>query len=47
MVELIELPRKSLLVNGMLPPALESLLNRVRKTRAAQLDELTNFMNRW
>ena len=46
-VELIEMPRKSLLVEGMLPAPMESLLNRVRKTRANQLDELTSFMNRW
>ncbi len=46
-VELIEIPRKSLLVDGMLPAPIESLLNRIRKTRDGQLDELTTFMNRW
>lgn len=46
-VDLAELPRDSLLVNGALPPELQRELEAVHASRSAALDEMTDFLNRW
>jgi len=46
-VDLVEIPRDGLLVNGQLPPALKALLDDVHAARSQALDEMTDFLNRW
>lgn len=46
-VDLAELPREALRVNGALPPALQQALKAIHAARAQALDEMTDFLNRW
>lgn len=46
-LDVLEVPRALLLVNGALPPGLSKLLQLVQTQRAAALDELSDFLNRW
>jgi CRP-like cAMP-binding protein len=46
-VDVLELPREALLVNGVLPPALIAVLKDVHSTRTKALDEMSDFLNRW
>lgn len=46
-VDLAELPRDALLVNGALIPSLAEALRAVHEARAQALDEMTDFLNRW
>ncbi len=47
-VEALELPRVSLTsAKGELPAVLQAVLEEARKTRAASLSEMNDFLNRW
>jgi CRP-like cAMP-binding protein len=46
-VEVLELPRASLLIDGKIPPALAALLKNVQTGRMKALDEMSDFLNRW
>ncbi|MEW6433662.1 MAG: cyclic nucleotide-binding domain-containing protein [Myxococcota bacterium] len=46
-VDLAELPREALLVNGKLTHDLEQALKAIHQARAQALDEMTDFLNRW
>ncbi len=46
-VDLAELPREALLLNGRLSPELVRVLQAVHDARLKALDEMTDFMNRW
>lgn len=46
-VDLVEIPRDSLLVHGHLLPALKHVLDQVHAARSQALDEMTDFLNRW
>ncbi|MEW5738315.1 MAG: cyclic nucleotide-binding domain-containing protein [Myxococcota bacterium] len=46
-VDLAELPREALLVNGALPKGLAQVLKAIHEARAQALDEMTDFLNRW
>ena len=46
-VDVIELPRASLLIDGNLPPSLTALLKTVQTGRMKALDEMSDFLNRW
>lgn len=46
-VDLAELPREALLVNGQLTHNVAQALQAVHDARAQALDEMTDFLNRW
>ena len=46
-VDVLELPRTSLLIDGKLPPGLAALLKTVQTSRMKALDEMSDFLNRW
>lgn len=46
-VDLAELPREALLVNGALPTRLAQELEAIHQARVRALDEMTDFLNRW
>jgi CRP-like cAMP-binding protein len=46
-VDVVEIPRDRLLVNGALPHATERALREIHEARAQALDEMTAFLNRW
>lgn len=46
-VDLVELPRAALLVKGQLPIELMAHLKELDQRRAAALDELSSFLDRW
>ncbi len=46
-VDVLELPREALLIDGKLPPRLAALLEAVKKGRMKALDEMSDFLNRW
>lgn len=46
-VDVLELPRAVLLIDGKLPPRLLTLLEAVKKGRMKALDEMSDFLNRW
>jgi CRP-like cAMP-binding protein len=46
-VDLVEIPRDSLLVHGHLPAGLRKVLDDVHAARSRALDEMTDFLNRW
>lgn len=46
-VDVIELPRASLLIDGRLPAGLAALLKTVQTSRMKALDEMSDFLNRW
>lgn len=46
-VDLVELPRRALLLQGRLPAELGRMLEGVRRARQRTLDEMTEFLNRW
>ncbi len=46
-VDVLELPREVLLVDGVVPPGLRALLKDVHGRRMKALDEMTDFLNRW
>lgn len=46
-IDVVELPRAGLLVDGKLPPPLASMLEAVKQGRMKALDEMSDFLNRW
>lgn len=46
-VDVLELPRSALLIDGQLPPSLAALLKNVQSGRMKALDEMSDFLNRW
>jgi hypothetical protein len=46
-VDVIELTRAALLVDGKLPAGLAAMLKTVQTGRMKALDEMSDFLNRW
>lgn len=46
-VDVVELPREVLLIDGKLPAPLVAMLEEVKKGRMKALDEMSDFLNRW
>ena len=46
-VDVLELSREALLIDGKLPQPLVALLEAVKKGRMKALDEMSDFLNRW
>ncbi len=46
-VDVLEVPRASLLLQGAVPSALATELKTVQARRAKALDDLSDFLNRW
>ncbi len=46
-VDVVELPRAALLIDGKLSAALVGVLEEVKKGRMKALDEMSDFLNRW
>ena len=46
-VDVVELPREGLLIDGKLPAALVGMLEEVKNGRMKALDEMSDFLNRW
>lgn len=46
-VDVVELPRVGLLIDGKVPAALAGLLEAVKQGRLKALDEMSDFLNRW
>ena len=46
-VEVLELARAALLIEGKLAPPVAAMLEHVRRGRTKALDEMSDFLNRW